>query len=76
MLPIAPLDIPIPVNIPIVVPLESAAVPTHVPVTVEGAVGAGVDATGVGVLGVTVLPLHAVHPTAMATTIETCHIRI
>ena len=89
MFPIEPPGIPIdPVDMPIVVPLESTAVPTHVPVTaetpvepldVEGpAVGLlGVDAIAAGLPGVDALPpLHAANPTASVNTIETDHNRI
>jgi hypothetical protein len=91
MFPIEPPGIPIPidpVDMPIVVPLESTAVPTHVPVTAETpvepldveapAVGLlGVGATVAGLPGVDALPLlHAASPTASVNTIETDHKRI
>jgi hypothetical protein len=83
MFPIEPPGIPIPiepVDIPIVVPLESNAVPTHVPATAAevpvpvGLVGA--VAIAVWPAGIDVFPPHEAKPTAKAKTIETCHMRI
>jgi hypothetical protein len=82
MFPIEPPGIPIPiepVDIPIVVPLESSAVPTQVPVAAAVPVPAGllgVAATAVGAVGIDVFPLHEAKPTARAKNIETCHMRI
>jgi hypothetical protein len=80
MFPAAPPGIPM--QVPVVALLESAAVPTHVPVTaadVPVAIPAGVVAAGaaaVGLLGVEVLPPHAAKPTERTTTIKPGEIRI
>jgi len=69
-------------QVPVVALLESAAEPTHVPVTaadVPVAIPGGVAAAGaaaVGLLGVEVLPLHAAKPTERTTTITPGEIRI
>jgi hypothetical protein len=82
MFPIEPPGIPIPiepVDIPIVVPLESNAVPTHVPVAAAVPVPVGLPgavAIAVGPVGVDVFPPHEATPTARAMIIGTCHKRI
>jgi len=58
-----------PMDIPIVVPLESAAVPTHLPVAADVPVPIGLLAA-VGAVGIDELPPHAVTPTAKARTVE------
>jgi hypothetical protein len=68
-----------PVDIPIVVPLESAAVPTQVPVAADVPVPVGllgVGATAVGLVGIDVFPLHAVKPTTKAKTVDIDNTRI
>jgi hypothetical protein len=62
-----PID---PVDIPIVAPLESDAVPTQVPVTAD------VCADVVGLLGPDVLPLQPTTPVAIANTSAIVHARI
>jgi len=78
MFPIEPPGIPMPMepmDIPIVVPLESAAVPTHVPVAAAVPVAIGLLGA-VGAAGIDELPPHAVTPTAKARTAETYNSRI
>jgi len=64
-----------PMDIPIVVPLESAAVPTQVPVAADVPVPIGLLAA-VEEAGIDELPPHAVTPTAKARTVETHNTRI
>jgi hypothetical protein len=78
MFPIEPPGIPMPieaVDIPIVVPLESAAVPTQVPVAADVPVPVGLLGA-VGPAGIDELPPHAVTPTAKARTVEIQKTRI
>lgn len=75
--PIIPM--PDAMDIPIVVPLESDAVPTQVPVATDVPVEVellGVDATAVGLVGFDALAAQAVNPTARIKTIERCQKRI
>jgi hypothetical protein len=62
-------------DIPIVVPLESAAVPTQVPVAADVPVPIGLLGA-VGAAGVDEPPPHAAKATAKARIIETSHVRI
>jgi hypothetical protein len=78
MFPIDPPGIPMPidpVDIPIVVPLESVAVPTQVPVAADDPVPAATPGV-VGPAGVDALPPHALRRTPKTRITETCDRRI
>ena len=78
MFPIGPPGMPIPiepVDIPMVVPLESAAVPTQVPVAAAVPVPIGLLGA-VGAAGIDELPPQAVITTAKARTVEIHNTRI
>jgi hypothetical protein len=75
IVPTDPIPMPEPMDMPIVVPLESEAAPDHVPVTADTVV-VGVD-VGVGLAGVTAEdPLQAAAVTAVKRVSDTIHVRI
>ena len=78
IVPTDPMPMPEPMDMPIVVPLESVAVPTQVPVAADVPVPVGLlglVATVVGPAGVDVLPLHAAAVTAVKRVNDAINVR-